>query len=453
MREKRNNEFKCAYSGNNDFEIPHDIIEAIKKENLVIFAGAGISTEGKNVYKSSLYSEINDELGEDNDNTFPKLMTKYCNKPNGRRQLINKIRERFEYYKSFYEIDNVMRMFFDPLSDIYGIKDIITTNWDRQFEEKCDCIPIVYDADIPVLDETKRKVYKIHGTIENIGTLIMTEEDYKNCYENLCINLIGSKIKYLLSNKIVVFIGYSMEDEDFKKIWNFVDESLGNLKPHFYIVSPDETMKEKLKDKNVSVINTIGASFIEKIRQQLINEFIILNSNILYPIVYESLEVALKEHKKTNMKYHKEKNPLIIYSILFQDGVIHSLERIIARRNLGEYLNPEFMENSIYSYYYLFQKYLKENRFFDAAYLYGYAHAMDFIFQEYNLAFENKDLDLDNTIYLYYLPREKIYNDIIEYDRDLKKYKVKKYINIANEICNKFGGLDTGLDIHHLPFI
>ena len=61
-------------------------------------------------------------------------------------------------------------------------------------------------------------------------------EDYKKCYKGLKHNLLGSKIKNLLSNKTVVFIGYSMEDEDFKKIWEFIDNSLGNLKPHFYIV-------------------------------------------------------------------------------------------------------------------------------------------------------------------------------------------------------------------------
>ena len=65
-------ECQCAFCGNNNFEIPSDIIKAIKDNNIVIFAGAGISTEGKNVYKSTLYSEINDELGENYDNTFPQ---------------------------------------------------------------------------------------------------------------------------------------------------------------------------------------------------------------------------------------------------------------------------------------------------------------------------------------------------------------------------------------------
>lgn len=444
---------ECAFCGNKDFEIPNDIIEAIKNDNLVIFAGAGVSTEGKNVYKSTLYSEINDELEEKYDNTFPKLMSKYCSKPNGRRQLINKIRERFDYYKAFYEIDNVMRRFFDPLSDIYKIKDIITTNWDRQFEEKCGCIPIVYDSDIPLIDENKRKVYKIHGTIENIGTLIMTEADYKKCYKELRVNLIGGKLKYLLSSKTVVFIGYSLEDEDFKKIWEFIDKTLGDLKPHFYVVSPDKSLNEKLKNRNVSVINTIGSNFIEKIRKELIAEYIILDSDILYPLVKAALEVAINEHAKANDRYHKERNPLLIYSILFQDGVIHSLERILARKEYGEYLNPEFMENSINSYYYLYEEYLKENKFFDAAYLYGYAHAMDFVFSNYMIISEGEQINSKDTICLYYLPRDKMYNNITEFNRDINNYKVKKYIKIANDICNKFGGFDTGLEIHHLPFI
>ena len=49
MSENKTKKCKCAYCDDRAFEIPKDIIEAIKNENLVIFAGAGISTEGKNV--------------------------------------------------------------------------------------------------------------------------------------------------------------------------------------------------------------------------------------------------------------------------------------------------------------------------------------------------------------------------------------------------------------------
>lgn len=444
---------KCAFCGNEDFTIPDEILEAIKSGELVIFAGAGISTEGKNVYKKSLYSEINDELGENLKNSFPELMTKYCNIPNGRRKLIGKIRERFDYYKSFSEIDSVMNQFFYPLSDIYSIKEVITTNWDRQFEDKCGCIPIVYDEDVPLIDESKRNVYKIHGSIDNIGTLIMTQEDYDKCYQRLRNGLLGNRINYLLSNKTIVFIGYSLEDDDFKKIWNFIDESLGNLKPHFFIVSPDESLTEKFKNKNVTVINTLGSTFIKRIKKQLIEDKFILDSELLYSLTSATLEIALNEHDKANERFHKEKNSLIIYSLAYQDGIIHSLKRIIARRCYGEYLNPSFLYDSIISYEDLYEDYADNGSMFDASYLCGYAHAMDFIFYMYSCIYSGEELDSNNTICLYYLPKNKMYNNIEEFNNDLNKYKTKKYIEIANKMLKNFGNENFEFEIHHLPFL
>ena len=453
MDKKKINKCKCAYCGNEDFEVPKEIIEAIKEEKLVVFAGAGISTEGKGVYKTSLYSDVNNELNEKNDNSFPELMTKYCNKPNGRRKLINKIRDRFEYYKSFSEIDSVMNQFFYPLADIYSIKEIITTNWDRQFEEKCGCIPIVYNSDIPLLDESKRVVYKIHGSIDNIGTLIMTRSDYDRCYMELRENLIGSRIKYLLSNKTVVFTGYSLEDEDFKKIWQFIDDCLGDLKPHFFIVSPDEKLKEKLKDRNVTIINTIGSNFIQKIRKQLVEEGYIFESELLYSLASSILTIALKEHTEANKRFHNEKNALLIYSISYQDGIIHALKRMLSRECYGEYMNPDFVCDSIYSYKKLYEEYSNEDLMFDESYICGYVHAMEFIYYIYNKIYNGEKTNPNDTICLYYLPKNKLYNDLEEFNKDMKVFKVKKYINIANEILENFGNEDFEYEIHHLPFL
>lgn len=454
MSENKNNEnCMCAFCGNTDFEIPNDIIEAIKQENLVIFAGAGISTEGKSVYKTSLYMDINNELDENSNNSFPILMTKYCNQPNGRRKLINKIIERFDYYKSFPEVDNVMKLFFSPLSDIYSIKDIITTNWDRQFEEKCNCVPIVYDKDIPFIDDKRRKVYKIHGSIDNIGTLIMTEEDYEKCYSELNESLIGSKLKELLSRKTIVFIGYSLEDDDFKKIWEFIDEKLEELKPHFYIISPDELMKQKLSDKNVTVINTLGSNFIEKIRSQLIKDKYLLDSHILYFIATDLYYSCLKVHRDTNNLMKERKEPLLVYSILYQDGLIHSLERILSRKTSGEYLNPNFIFSSINVYSDMLKKYLKEGNIFDGSYIAGYLHAMDYVFYLYKFIYDKEEAANYEKIYSYYLPPKNGYNNLEEFQNDLKTYKTKKYINIANEIIKKMGNDNYESEIHHLPFL
>jgi len=116
-------------------------------------------------------------------------------------------------------------------------------------------------------------------------------------------------------------------------------------------------------------------------------------------------------------------------------------------------MNPEFINNSIYSYYDLFDKYMKQNRIFDAAYLLGYAYAMDFILDDYFQVSKGKKINSDNTICLYYLPRKKVYNNMNEFNKDINEFKTKKYINLANRIAEGFGGPDSGLEVHHIPFI
>lgn len=44
------------------FELPEEIIEAAIEGNLVLFCGAGISTEGKTVLPYSFYESIKNEL-------------------------------------------------------------------------------------------------------------------------------------------------------------------------------------------------------------------------------------------------------------------------------------------------------------------------------------------------------------------------------------------------------
>ena len=59
VNNKNGKEYECVFCKNNDFEVPEDIIAEIKKENVVIFAGAGISTEGRGIYKSILKLMMN----------------------------------------------------------------------------------------------------------------------------------------------------------------------------------------------------------------------------------------------------------------------------------------------------------------------------------------------------------------------------------------------------------
>ncbi|MFH1233406.1 MAG: hypothetical protein V1649_02015 [Patescibacteria group bacterium] len=95
----------CIFCKNNkDFEIPEPLIKALLEGKLVVFAGAGISSEGSSVFPVSLYQDVKDELNikKSVDLDFPSLMSKYC-KEKGRAKLLQKIKERFDYMNAFPE--------------------------------------------------------------------------------------------------------------------------------------------------------------------------------------------------------------------------------------------------------------------------------------------------------------------------------------------------------------
>ena len=107
----------CAICKNyKEFEMPSDIMEASKKGKLALFCGAGISTENKNVLPESFYMTIQNELDNtDTSMSFSETMQKYCDLPNGRRKLMKKIRERFQYIHSFPELEERATMFHREL--------------------------------------------------------------------------------------------------------------------------------------------------------------------------------------------------------------------------------------------------------------------------------------------------------------------------------------------------
>ena len=75
-----NKSIECAICKNHHpFDIPTELMEALREKRLVIFAGAGISTEGKLVFPFTLYDDVRGELGltEDDRPPFSVLMENY----------------------------------------------------------------------------------------------------------------------------------------------------------------------------------------------------------------------------------------------------------------------------------------------------------------------------------------------------------------------------------------
>ena len=360
---------ECAICKNNKpFDLSKEIVESAINGNLVLFCGAGISTEGKTVLPFSFYTSIKDELGiTDESIPFSHIMQQYCDMPNGRRKFLKKIRDRFKYIHSFPELERRATAFHRVLTEIYPIQTIITTNWDTYFEDCCGAIPITIPEDFAFWDDDSRCVLKIHGSIQNLSSIIATTDDYNKRFKELQNGIIGATLKAILATKTVVFIGFSFGDEDFAQIINYIRDEMGAIYPHVYIVTLDEPLKARLNYNNSTFIVTSGTFFLHKIKLALIDKGIIKNYSI-YPLIDIVLGELEKLHEKVS-HINLIEYPCAIYTLSYQDGVIHAFERFLQNYQTGEYNQPGRSGGIAKKYEKWIETYHEAGNYWDEAYL------------------------------------------------------------------------------------
>ncbi len=438
---------ECAICKNNKpFTFPKEIIDAALNGELVLFCGAGISTEGKNVLPYSFYTSIKNELDlKEEGVSFSDLMQLYCNQPNGRKKLLKRIRERFHYISSFPELERQATAFHRELAQIYPIRTIITTNWDTYFEDYCGAIPITIPEDFAFWDDNSRCVLKIHGSIQNLSSIIATSEDYKKRFSELQNGIVGATLKSILATKTVVFIGFSFGDEDFSQIIDYLREEMGDIFPHIYIVTLDETLKDRLAYKNSTSIVTSGTFFLHQLKLDLIKKGIIKNHSVS-PVVTEALFAMEKLHDKVST-LDLCQYPCAIYTLSYQDGVIHAFERFLQNCKTGEYNQPGRLKRVAGKYMEWTENYLAAENYWDASYYEGYVNGLVFI-----EACEGED-DIMNKFPFLFLPNAK--KELSSYDiymdelRHVSRSR-SKFQKQAKEIVEaKAGG---GLVVHHPPY-
>lgn len=431
---------------NNSFSMPQEIIESTIKNELVIFAGAGVSTESSIAFQSTFYQDIKDELGitEDNNISFSDLMSLYCKIPDGKRKLFQKLWYRFNYAKSFQEVYNFSTRFHRELSTIHHIKEIITTNWDDYFEEECGAIPIVNSKDFVFWDLPNRKVFKLHGCIRNFSSLVITKEDYEDCSKELNSGqLKGSYLKMLLATKKVVFVGYSFGDEDFNQLYNILNSEMNGLFPHSYIITLDSDIENKLPSKKITPIITDATYFISELKKHMVETGLML-SDIIFEKIPELLDYTLSIHFAISEKVNLRDYPILLYALSYQDGMIHAYQRIIKMKNTGEYSCPGCLQQLANNYKQIRSEKVRNKNYYDVSYIDGYIDGL------YSLLIDEEQLSEITPYYVYgykyIIDNFNEFIDILNSKEIFHQAAFKKATKIVK-------GLDPGAVPHHTPFL
>jgi NAD-dependent SIR2 family protein deacetylase len=363
----------CAYCRNDkEFVAPPHLIDKILKGEVVLFAGAGISTENKAHCKSTFYEEIQADLKITDRPTFPELMTKFCALPDGRIKLLEKIKHRFDYFKSFDDFYHQMTRFHRAISPLYMITDVITTNWDDFFERECNLDSFVYDGDMAFWDASNRRIMKIHGSITNFGSIVATSEDYQQSYKRLNDGPLGGQLKSLIARKTIIYVGYSLSDENYLRLLRNIAKMMnGNIRQSYFIAPSIDEKGLKSAPIPLVPIETDGGYFFEEVRKlladrcEMTKDSAFFNCDLL-------LDEAADKHNKTADKFIKTQHPILIFVLSYQDGLIHALQRIHRMRKSGEYYSMNGIRARVRVYEHKIREYLGKGDFWNAAYAQGY---------------------------------------------------------------------------------
>jgi len=167
--------------------ISESLIEDLTSGEIVLFLGAGSSTEGFSYFKIKLTDVLAEKCNYPKTATYslPFIAQYYCCILDGgfKGRLIREIRSYLDMYMDSGEAYRMVTMIHKIISKIGFFKNIITTNWDVFLERELNLIPIVRDTDLVFWNDEKRQLMKMHGCISQPDTMVITVKDYDDYIE------------------------------------------------------------------------------------------------------------------------------------------------------------------------------------------------------------------------------------------------------------------------------
>lgn len=143
-------------------------------------------------------------------------------------------------------------------------RQVITTNFDFLIERAYDacnrpCLPVVDEELLPFsAGDNQTRLIKMHGDLHHPSLLVVTEEDYDAFRDRR--RRMFQEIQHLLIRHSVLFIGYSLEDPDFRQILALVKKDFPEFRRPAYalLVDPTEDTVAEFKRRGVTGISLPG---------------------------------------------------------------------------------------------------------------------------------------------------------------------------------------------------
>lgn len=256
------------------FPIP--FLEDLIRGQVLPFIGAGFSRnatipEGKEIPDWSKLGElVAKDLPSDYDYTNPVEAISAYEQEYSRTKLIEKFNELL--------LTGIIRpgkahIAFSKIP----FELVCTTNFDFLIENAYEqssvyCRPIIDEEHLAINNINRKDVslLKIHGDLHHPTRLVATEEDYDGFLHRY--PMLATFLGNLLISKTCFFIGYSLDDPDFRQVWQLIKDRLGKLRRQAFVISVGASKQsiQKFERRGVKVINIPSNS--KKTYEQILEE-------------------------------------------------------------------------------------------------------------------------------------------------------------------------------------
>ncbi|WP_319200660.1 SIR2 family protein [uncultured Ilyobacter sp.] len=176
-------------------------------------------------------------------------------------KLLNKLRNSYSNSKATSDL-----LYLFPKSPF--VSAVVTTNFDTLIENSygSDILKVDIQNDSEIKDNLPR-LYKINGDFEHLDKMLVTKQDFRKLKSLSLYDPLFENLKRELKDKLLLFIGYDLEDPDTREILSFVYNKLGDSRPNAYFVTSSSII-------NTETINWLNSNEIKLLKQ---NEIEFLN--------------------------------------------------------------------------------------------------------------------------------------------------------------------------------
>ncbi len=297
------------------------LFELIRKEEVVLFVGAGMSIyagypNGEKLSKF-FYENLPDHIKNDLTLTknLPQLTDDIYNLYNGNNDYL------IETLKKVFDKKPTSADTHELLAKIPHFKTIITTNYDTLIESTNYNIEVIRNSkDYANADLKKQLLFKIHGDLTYPEGIILTNTDYNRYFSKSQEHTVfWNAVKDKLASSHVLFIGYSMDDSNINVIIDKLINELGENRKEMFFVTPYVSAPKKafLQRNNITVYRATGEELIKESYEDLkLNYFPDLSKGI------GTADVALNfaNLNNFNLDLSKKDNLITISSYRSIDG-------------------------------------------------------------------------------------------------------------------------------------